>query len=344
MFAAARTGSNERKVTIYMAQMKAIRVDEFGEPEVLKQVEVERPSPDEGEVLIEIKSAGVNYADTMRRRNQYVESQWLPFTPGSEVAGTVAELGDEVEDVNVGDRVVTLLGTGGYAAYAVARARSLIPIPDGMDFDEAAAIPLQGLTAYHVLETSGQLKEGESVLVHAAAGGVGYLAVQMAKLMGASPVIATASTQEKLDLAKDLGADVLIDYTEEDWPEQVREATGGDGAGVILEMVGGDFLQKNLQCLNTFGRMVVYGAASGDRGNVVPAELMQKNHVVAGFYLPNIMARPQLFGPSLEKVLGWISSGDLKLNVGARYPLEQARDAHNALEGRETTGKIVLNP
>ena len=329
---------------MYMAQMKAIRVDEFGEPEVLKQVEVERPSPDEGEVLIEIKSAGVNYADTMRRRNQYVESQWLPFTPGSEVAGMVAELGDEVEDVNVGDRVVTLLGTGGYAAYAVARARNLIPIPDGMDFDEAAAIPLQGLTAYHVLETSGQLKEGESVLVHAAAGGVGYLAVQMAKLMGASPVIATASTQEKLDLAKDLGADVLIDYTEEDWPERVREATDGDGADVILEMVGGDFLQKNLQCLNTFGRMVVYGAASGDRGSLVPAELMMNNHVVAGFYLPNIMARPKLFGPSLEKVLGWISSGELKLNVGARYPLEQARDAHDALEGRETTGKIVLNP
>src|ERR687894_123316 len=164
---------------VHMAQMKAIRVDEFGEPEVLKHVEVERPSPDEGEVLIEIKSAGVNYADTMRRRNQYVESQWLPFTPGSEAAGTVAELGNGVEDVNVGDRVVTLLGTGGYAAYAVAPARNLIPIPDGMDFDEAAAIPLQGLTAYHVLETSGQLQEGESVLVHAAAG-VGSLSVQMA--------------------------------------------------------------------------------------------------------------------------------------------------------------------
>jgi NADPH:quinone reductase len=327
-----------------MAQMKAIRVDEFGEPEVLQHVEVERPYPGEGEVLIEIKSAGVNYADTMRRRNQYVEPQWLPFTPGSEVAGTVAEVGDGVEDANVGDRVVTLLGTGGYAAYAVSRAQNLIPIPEGMDFDEAAAIPLQGLTAYHVLETSGQLKEGESVLVHAAAGGVGYLAVQMAKLMGASPVIATASTQEKLDLASELGADVLVNYTQEDWPEQVREATDGNGADVILEMVGGDFPQKNLQCLNAFGRMVVFGAASGDRGSLVPAELMMNNHVVAGFYLPNIMARPKLFGPSLEKVLGWISSGELKLNVGARYPLEQAREAHDALEGRDTIGKIVLNP
>src|SRR5919107_2168069 len=327
-----------------MPQMKAIRVEQFGEPDVLEYVDVERPSPDEGEALIEIRSVGVNYADTMRRRNQYVEHQELPFTPGSEIAGTVAELGEGVEEVSVGDRVVTLLGTGGYTEYTGVPARNLIPIPYGLNFDEAAAIPLQGLTAYHVLETSGQLEEGESVLVHAGGGGVGSLSVQMAKLMGASPVIATASTQEKLDLAKDLGADVLIDYTEEDWPEQVREATDGDGADVILEMVGGDFLQKNLQCLNTFGRVVVYGAGSGDRGNVVPAELMQKNHVVAGFYLPNIMARPQLFGPSLEKVLGWISSGDLKLNIGARYPLEQASEAHDALEGRETTGKIVLNP
>lgn len=327
-----------------MPQMQAMRVDEFGEPEVLKYVEVDRPSPGEGEVLVEINSVGVNYADTMRRRNQYVERQELPFTPGSEIAGTVAEVGDGVEDVNVGDRVVMLLGTGGYAEYAAVPARNLIPIPDGMDFDEAAAIPLQGLTAYHVLKTSGQLEEGESVVVHAAAGGVGSLAVQMAKLMGASPVIATASTQEKVDFAKNLGADVLINYTEEDWPKQVREATGDKGADIILEMGGGDFPQKNLQCLNVFGRMVVFGAASGDRGSLVPAELMKNNHSVVGFYLPRIMARPGLFAPSLEKILAWISSGDLKLTIGARYPLEQASEAHEALEGRKTTGKIILNP
>jgi NADPH2:quinone reductase len=327
-----------------MPWMKAIRVDEFGEPDVLQHVEVERPSPGEGEVLVEVKSMGVNYADTMRRRNQYVVCQELPFTPGSEIAGTVAEVGDGVEDVDIGDRIVTLIGTGGCAEYAVAPARNLIALPDGLDFDEAAAIPLQGLTAYHVLKTSGQLEEGESVLVHAAAGGVGSLAVQMAKLMGASPVIATASTQEKLDFAKDLGADVLINYIEEDWPEKVREATDGNGVDVILEMVGGDFPQKNLSCLNVFGRMVVFGAASRDRGSLVPAELMKKNHSVVGFYLPNIMVRRELFGPSLEKVLAWISSGELRLTIGARYPLEQAREAHGALEGRKTTGKIILNP
>src|SRR5215204_4659342 len=327
-----------------MPQMKAVQVSAFGEPGVLELTEVEKPSPGEGEVLIEVKAVGVNYADTMRRRNEYVEETPLPFVPGSEVSGVVAEVAASAEDESEGDRVITLLGTGGYAEYVTAPASNLILIPDSMAFEEAAAIPLQGLTAYHVLKTSGMLEEGESVVVHAAGGGVGTLAVQMAKLMDANPVIATASTQEKLDLAKELGADVLINYTEDDWPEQVREATGGEGADVILEMVGGDFIQKNLKCLATFGRVVVYGAASGERGSLVPMNLMYKNHTVAGFYLPQIMSRPELFGPSLKEMLGWISSGDLKLTVSARYPLEQASEAHEALEGRQTTGKIVLNP
>jgi NADPH2:quinone reductase len=280
----------------------------------------------------------------MRRRNQYVVSQDLPFVPGSEVAGTVAEVGEGVENVSVGDRAVTLLGTGGYAEYAVAPARNLIPIPEGLDFDQAAAIPLQGLTAYHCIKTSGSLKEGESVLVHAAAGGVGTLAVQMAKLLGAGKVIATASSEEKLDLARSLGADVLIDYTKEDWPEKVREATEGKGADVILEMVGSDFPQKNLMCLNVFGRMVVFGAASRERGTIVPASLMNECHAIVGFYLPQTMRRPDLFIPSLREVLGWISSGDLQLTIGATYPLENAAEAHADLEGRKTTGKLLLNP
>ncbi len=327
-----------------MPRMKAILVEQFGEPEVLQYVDAERPSPGDGEALIEVKSAGINYADTMRRRDQYVVSQDLPFVPGSEVAGIVAEVGDGVEDVSVGDRVVTLLGTGGYADYAVAPARNLIPMPDGLSFDEAAAIPLQGLTAYHCIKTSGALKDGESVLVHAAAGGVGTLAVQMAKLLGAGKVIATASTDEKLDLARSLGADVLINYTEDDWPEKVREATDGKGADIILEMVGGDFLEKNLKCLNVFGRMVVFGAASGERGSIMPVALMKRCHAVVGFYLPQIMSRPDLFVPSLRETLGWISSGDLKLTIGGSYPLERAADAHADLEGRKTTGKLLLNP
>src|SRR5919112_1694111 len=229
-----------------MAQMKAIRVEEFGEPEVLRHADVERPSPGGGEVLLEVRSAGVNYADTIRRRNQYLETQDLPFTPGSEVAGTVAEVGEGVEDVAAGDRVVTLLGTGGYAEYALAPARSLIPLPEGVD--------------------------------------------------------------------------------------------------VILEMIGSDFPEKNLQCLNVFGRMVVFGAASKERGTIVPAALMKKCHAVVGFYLPQVMRRPDLFVPSLQEVLAWISSGELKLTIGGAYPLAQAAAAHSDLEGRKTTGKLVLNP
>ena len=324
--------------------MKAVQVGEFGEPEVLRYGDAERPEPSMGEVLVEVHSIGVNYADTMRRRNQYVIRQELPFVPGSEVAGVVTELGEGVEGVSVGDRVVSLVGEGAYAEHTLASSQALIPIPDGLDFDTAAAIPLQGLTAYHVLKTSGRLQEGESVLVHAAAGGVGTLAVQMAKLMGASPVIATASSQEKLDLARELGADVLINYTEDDWPDQVRQATGGAGADVILEMVGGDFVEKNLRCMNAWGRMVVFWAASGDRGSVSPMDLLRKNHSIIGFFLPQVMSRPDLFVPSLQEMMGWISSGDVKLTIGASYHLQEAEQAHRDLEGRRTTGKIVLNP
>ena len=327
-----------------MARMKVARVEEFGEPEVIRYVDAERPEPGDGEVLIEVKSIGVNFADTVRRRNQYVVPQELPFIPGTEVAGIVAEVGSSVEGVSEGDRVVILLGAGAYAEYAVAPAETLIPVPDDLDFDAAAAIPLQGLTAYHVIRTSGALQPGESVLVHAAAGGVGALAVQMAKLLGSGEVIATASSREKLDFAESLGADVLINYTEDDWPDQVLEATGGDGVDVVLEMVGGDFLQKNLRCMAAWGRMVVFGAASGERGSIVPVDLMRRNHSVVGFYLPQLMSRPELFRPSLQEVLGWIRDGQLKLTIGACYPLEQAAAAHAALEGRRTTGKIVLNP
>lgn len=327
-----------------MAQMKAIVAERAGEPEVLRYVDVERRAPRGWEVLIEVEAAGINYADTMRRRDQYLVRQKFPFTPGSEVAGTVVEVGEGVENASEGDRVVTLIDSGGYADFAVAPAASLIPVPENLGFDEAAAVPLQGLTAYHILKTSGALKDGESVLVHAAAGGVGTLAVQMAKLLGAGRVIATAGSPEKLDLARSLGADVLIDYTEEDWPEKVVEATDGEGADVILEMVGAGFPEKNLQCLATFGRMVVFGAASGDRGHLVPGALMNACQSVVGFWLVPITQRPDLLVPSLEEILGWIASGDLSLSIGATYPLEKAAEAHADIEGRKTTGKLVLRP
>ncbi len=328
-----------------MAQMKTILVEEFGEPEVLQYTDAERPSPGEGEALIEVRSAGVNYADTMRRRNQYVVSpRAAVYSRGRGGRHRRRGGGGRRERLRWATGWSPCWEWAGTPSTPWPPRRNLIPLPEGLDFDEAAAIPLQGLTAYHCIKTSGALKEGESVLVHAAAGGVGTLAVQMAKLLGAGKVIATASSEEKLDLARSLGADVLIDYTEEDWPEKVREATEGRGADVILEMVGSDFPEKNLTCLNVFGRMVVFGAASRERGTIVPAALMRKCHAVVGFYLPQIMRRPDLFVPSLREVLGWISSGDLQLTIGATYPLERAAEAHADLEGRRTTGKLLLNP
>ncbi|AHY45878.1 NADPH:quinone reductase and related Zn-dependent oxidoreductase [Rubrobacter radiotolerans] len=327
-----------------MATMRAIVVEEFGGPEVLELAEVERPEPGPGEVLVRVESAGINYADTMRRQNQYLKKQTLPFVPGSEVAGTVEALGSGVSNVSEGDRIVNLGNDGGYAEYAVVPSRTVIPVPDGLGPDEAAAIPLQGLTAYHVLKTTGRLAEGESVVVHAAAGGVGYLAVQMAKLMGAGTVIATASNQEKLNLAKDLGADVVIDYTESSWPESVKTATGGRGADVILEMVGGDFPEKNLDCLAPFGRMVVYGAASGEPSSVELFRLMRRQQTVSGFFLPWVLDDTDLLAASMGEILSWLGSGELKLNVGGRYPLSDAAKAHADLEGRKTVGKLVLNP
>ncbi len=327
-----------------MAQTKAIVAEGPGEPEVLRYADVERPAPRGWEVLIRVEAAGVNYADTMRRRDRYLVRQGFPLTPGSEVAGTVVEVGGDVENVSEGDRVVTLLDSGGYAEFAVAPAASLIPLPEGLGFAEAAAVPLQGLTAYHTIKTSGALKDGETVLVHAAAGGVGALAVQMAKLLGAGRVVATAGSREKLDLARSLGADVLVDYTEGDWPEKVLQATDGEGADVILEMVGADFPEKNLGCLATFGRMVVFGAASGDRGHLVPGALMNGCQSVVGFWLVPILSRPGLIAPALEEILGWIAAGDLKLTIGATYPLEKAAEAHADLEGRKTTGKLILKP
>jgi len=327
-----------------MAQIKAIVAEGPGEPEVLRYADVERPAPRGWEVLIRVEAAGVNYADTMRRRDRYLVRQSFPFTPGSEVAGTVVEVGPDVENASEGDRVVTLLDSGGYAEFAVAPAASLIPLPEGLGFEEAAAVPLQGLTAYHTIKTSGALKEGETVLVHAAAGGVGTLAVQMARLLGAGRVVATAGSREKLDLARSLGADVLVDYTEDDWPEKVLGATDGEGADVILEMVGADFPEKNLGCLKPFGRMVVFGAASGDRGHLVPGALMNGCQTVVGFWLVPILSHPNLIAPALKEILGWIASGDLKLTIGATYPLDKAAEAHADLEGRKTTGKLVLRP
>lgn len=324
--------------------MKVIQLKEYGGPEVLQLVEMERPVPTGHQVLIEIHAIGVNYADTARREGQYVIPTKLPFIPGAEIAGVVVETGESVTNVKTGDRIVTLIESGGYAEFALADSRGLIPLQDSMEFEQAVALPLQGLSAYHILKTMGRLEKGEIVLVHAAAGGVGTLAVQLAKLSGASKVIATASTDDKLALAADMGADVLVNYTEQGWEEKVLEATGGKGVDVALEMAGGEIFNKTLKCLATFGRLVIYGVASGEQSRFYPSSLMARNQSVIGFFLPQIMRNPELIQSSMAEMLEYLSKGQLKLTIGGIYSLNQAAEVHRLLQSRQTKGKLIIKP
>ena len=321
--------------------MKAIRIQEVGGPEVMHLEEIATPTPQEGEVLIQIAAAGVNYADLAQRQGAYLTRTRTPLTLGMEVAGTVAAVGSGVSFPTIGTRVVAF-GDGGYAEYTTARANSVIPIPDSLDFVHAAAFPLQGLTAYQLLRESAHIRSGESVLVHAAAGGVGTLAVQLAKLMGAGTVIGTASSAAKLDLVRSLGADVAINYTEANWVEEVKQATQGQGADIILEMVGGDIAEKSLQCLAPFGRMVVFGAASGQPVHFSGIQLMHNNQAIIGDWLSAWMSRPDRIAAATMELMGYLAQGKLKIIVGQTFPLAEAAEAHKAIAARQTTGKVVL--
>lgn len=322
--------------------MKVIQFEAYGGPEVLKLTEKEKPTPKGYEVLIEIDCVGVNYADTARREGQYVVPTPLPFIPGAEVAGVVVEVGEKVTKIKAGTRVVSLIESGGYSEYALSNEFSVIPLPDEISFHEAVALPLQGLSAYHILKTMGRLQPGEAVLIHAAAGGVGTIAVQLAKIFGAGKVIATASTKEKLTLAKEMGADVLIDYTQEGWELKVREATEGKGVDVALEMAGGDVFNKTLKCLAPFGRLVVFGNASRETYTMNPQNLMRRNQSVVGFFLPQIMKNPDLLLPSIKDLFSYVASGKLKLTIGGVYPIEQAAEVHEEMNSRQTKGKMIL--
>lgn len=327
-----------------METMKVIQFHEHGEPDVLKYEEVERPTPGAGQVLVKIEAVGINYADAMKRRNSYLTKTPVPHVLGGEIAGTVEAVGEGVQGLQPGARVLAITETGGYAQYTLVDARQLFPIPDSLSFEEATTVPVQGMTAYEILKMSGQLKPGESVLVHAAAGGVGVFSVQLAKLMGAGKVIATASNPQKLELARSLGADVLINYTEPDWPAKVKEATDGKGADVILEMVGGEVFHQNLKCLALFGRMVIFGAASKELPTFNPTQLMYRNHAVVGYWLVNSLRFPKMYAEHMQELLGWIGEGKVKLIVEHTFPLAEAAKAHSMLEGRQTVGKLVLLP
>lgn len=322
--------------------MKAIKFDEFGGPEVLQFTDVERPEIGPREILIEVKAIGVNYADTARREGKYVVPTTLPFIPGAEIAGEVVAVGEEVTRFQKGARIVSLIESGGYAEYVKLHEMACTTVPDEVKFEDAVALPLQGQTAYHILKTMGRLEKGETVLVHAAAGGVGALSVQLAKIFGAKTVIATASSNEKLQHAKALGADHLINYTEDGWEKKVRELTDGKGVDVALEMVGGEIFNQTLTCLAANGRLVIFGAASGEPAQFNAGQLMRRNQSVIGFFLPQIMKNPSLYQSSFEKLLKYVEEGKLTLTIGGVFPLEKAKQAHEHLQGRQTMGKLIL--
>ena len=315
--------------------MRAIRINEWGGPEVLELVEdAPVPEPAEHELLVRVSRAGVNFADTHARDNSYLAAYELPLTPGAEVAGTTED----------GRRVAAMSATGGYAEFAAVPKAAAFDIPDGVSDAAALALLIQGLTAWHLYRTSAHLEEGESVVVHAAAGGVGSLAVQLGKAFGAR-VIATASTEPKRALALELGADAAVDPGREDLTDALIEANGGHRVDVVLEMAGGRVFDASLRALAPFGRLVTYGMASREPNEVTAGNLMRHSSAVIGFWLAHCFSRPrEMLAEPLSDLFGRVARGELRVVEGEVYPLSQARRAHEDLQARRTIGKVLLDP
>jgi len=322
--------------------MQAIQVSQTGGPEVLAAVELPVPTPKPNEALVQIKAAGVNFIDVYFREGRYPTS--LPFVNGQEAAGVVTEVGDEVTTLKRGDRVAYTSALGSYAEYAAVPASRLVKIPDELDFEQAAAAMLQGMTAHYLVHSSYPLKKGETALIHAAAGGVGLLLVQMAKTIGAR-VIATAGTPEKAQLARDAGADECIVYTEADFETETRRLTDGAGVHVVYDGVGKATFDKDLNVLRPRGYLVLFGGSSGA---VPPFDLIKLSQKGSLFITRPTLAHYTLTREELEwranDVLGSIARGELKLRIHKVYPLAEAEQAHRDLEGRKTTGKLLLKP
>jgi NADPH2:quinone reductase len=315
--------------------MRAIQISEFGGPEVLTLTEVPDPEPGPGQLLIEVSHAGVNYADTHQSENTYLASSELPMVPGGEVVGRTAD----------GRRVVALV-SGGYAQKAVAPPSRAFDVPDGVDDATALALVIQGTTAWLLLHRSVHLNPGESVVVHAAAGGVGSLAVQLAKIAGAGRVIATASSEDKRRLALDLGADVAVDPAAPDLRGALREANNGQRVDVVLEMTGGRVTDESLAALAPFGRLAYYGMASRRPPKPISfGSLLSHSATVAGMWLPHAFGLPgDVVSGAMARLFSLVREGRLRVVAGGEYGLSEARQAHEALLARRTSGKLMLDP
>jgi NADPH:quinone reductase len=314
--------------------MRAIQVSRFGGPEVLEVVDLPAPVPRGDQLRVDVSTAGINYADTHQTSDDYLAPQHVPFVPGAEVVGRTDD----------GRRVVALLGKGGYAEQALVSPATTFSLPDEVDDTTALALVVQGTTAWHLLRTSARFAPGESVVVHAAAGGVGTLAVQLAKELGASRVIATGSTAEKRDLARDLGADAALDPDTDDLAAALTDANAGQPVDVVLEMVGGRVFDASLAALAPMGRLVTYGMASRTPPTPVNiGHLMATSRAVIGFWLVHALRLPGGLRPAVEELLDLHATGRLRVLDGGRYPLADARRAHEDLRARRTTGKLTLD-
>ncbi|MBI1747917.1 MAG: quinone oxidoreductase [Acidobacteria bacterium] len=320
--------------------MKAIRFHELGGPEVLRWEEAPKPGVTAGEVLVKVKVVGVNFADTLVRRGEYLVRPKLPVIPGVEGSGIVEEVGDPADKGLIGRRVA-FLGQQCYAEYTIVPVGQLIPLTDTVTFEDGAATPVQALTAYHLLYTMDQIKPGQTVLVHAAAGGVGLLAVQMAKQAGAL-VYGTTSTEAKAALVRQMGADAVILYNQTDFAEELRRLTKGRGVDLILDSVGRATMAGSLKSLKPFGHLICYGAASGRPEPLSIFDLYENSIKVSAFWLMTVARVPELALVGVTRVFEWLGTGKLRLTIGLKLSLAQAAEAHRKLEGRETVGKIIL--
>lgn len=314
--------------------VKAIQITEFGGPEKMSLIELPDPVPGAGEKLVRITHAGVNFADTHTTNNGYIAEQKLPFIPGQEFAGVTED----------GTRVAGITPSGAYAeAIAVPEAK-LVPIPDGLADEQAAALLIQGLTADAILRISANTQPGESVVINAAAGGTGSLAIQVARSMGAGNIIALASTDEKRKLTLDLGADVAVDSRSENLMDEVIEANGGKPVDVVLEMAGGPAFEELLRSLAPLGRIVVFGIASSEGNTVRTGHLLRNSRAVIGFWITHLLQRPDLARQGIERVLGAARRGEIKTVIGGTHGLKDVRKVHEDLAARRTIGKILLDP
>lgn len=322
--------------------MKAIRVHETGGPEKLLYEEIPAPSPGPGQVLVKIRSIGLNFIDVYFRTGLYKAA--LPFTPGMEAAGTVESVGESVTAVKPGDRVAYAGIIGAYAEYSLVNASQLVPLPDDIDFQSAAAAMLQGITAHYLTYSAFPLRAGETALLHAASGGVGLLLIQVAKKIGAK-IIGTVSTEEKAALARSAGADHIIFYTRDDFEQEVKRITAGAGVDVVYDSVGRTTFEKGLNCLKRRGMMVLFGQSSGTVAPFDPGILNAKGSLyLTRPGLAHYTATREELTWRAGDILKWVSEKSLKIHIDQTYPLKEAARAHQALEARQTVGKVLLQP